>query len=1408
MSIASNLSFIENLAGAITTGTINATQAPITFSIANSEGGRFSSSLNLLLGYTSDQGNYKLQVNGNALVSGVLYATTANITTIIGTVSKAASLAGGSGGQIPYQTSCGTSFSSGLTYFNNTLTVSGGFYSNQAFVQGTSASTSTNTGALVVAGGAGIAQNLYVGSNLIAGGVVTATNFYAGIWPVSTSSGAGGTAGAITSSTTSTLTILNFTPSTNTTTGALSVSGGVGIGGCINVGGNIFVNGINTYTGNAPVPQKPISVQYLIVAGGGSGGGSTAGGGGAGGLISSSTTLLSGATYNIVVGAGAPSVSNRTAGLQGVPSSAFGVTAVGGGGGSATASPPAYVALPGTTGGSGGGGTNYGNVGLPGLAGTPGQGYAGGNAPTAGCNAVEGGGGGAGGVGSLGGCRSVANAGNGGIGMSTTIITTSLALTLGVGQYVTATNGVYFAGGGGAGGGSVGISGFGGLGGGGSGTGVNAPGKAATGGGGGGGFGYACSVGGAGGSGVVIVSYTGTPLATGGTVATAIISNTLTTVHVFTSNGALQFYNSYIPTGVTINTSTGIGGSLYISGTATSVSTNSGALVVSGGVGISGNIYQCGLHVIQSTSTATLVTAGYPVNGAFGVTTGSGISYITMTPSSLQINGAFTFESWVYLTRSGRNIILGGSLGSPGVANYGFGFLDTTNSLSAGINPGWSFILSPTNGLGGNIAYGYGLGYPALNTWTHVAVSRDINNNWYFYQNGALGVTTNTNYVANPNSANQFPGLQGSSGTINITSMNMFNFDGAVTGGSTSTMSAGFNGYITGLRIVNGTALYTGASFTPPIAPPTSLTNTLLLLNAVTSSTAFVDQSGNYTLTPVNTVTYVSTLTPFVSIPGGSGALVVAGGASIGQNLIVGGSVNIITPAIGFPGGSLLFNGTSNYLSLPNFTPTLPTATTPFTVETWAYFNGFTGGEIASSVYGGSGNIPFAFGMGSSNGVAGATPWFGFYNGSAWATVVQSGISLSTGTWYHMAFVYTGAQANIYVNGSSVGAAAYNTWLTGAASTQGFYVGRRWDTSSQPYFNGYLTDFRFVKGVAVYNTSTTNPTFTPPVFPLTTSQVATTNISAISTQTILLLNVANTATYITDSSTATNAVTNVSTVTYSSFTPLIAPSTAIQSNSTNSGALVVSGGVGIGGNLYVGGTLSAGGIRSTTTSTAPANPVSGDIWYDSVTDDIYRYSVDGNGTGAWLDITGPYVTVIGASGYTAVTATQLSYVLQNGVLGLNATGPQSVFGLTNGVTLLSNTVYQFEIAYTMVKPAGTTSHTVNPSFNGTAILNNIGYTVYEGDVGGGVGTRTTTYGTTYINTTASTYAATGALTAAAQVNNILLKGVVSVATGGTFNPYYNLSAAPGGAYTIQTGSYMTIVPVGVAGANVAVGSWS
>lgn len=139
------------------------------------------------------------------------------------------------------------------------------------------------------------------------------------------------------------------------------------------------------------VPQLS-SVEALVVAGGGGSGSGGSGGGGAGGLVYYATQPITiGTTYSFTIGAGARGTGSN--------STAFSMTANGGGSGGS-----------GTTGGSGGsgggnwyndtgaagsatqgnsgGGTGYGNAGGPGTGGAP---YSGGRGGGAGSSGASGG---------------------------------------------------------------------------------------------------------------------------------------------------------------------------------------------------------------------------------------------------------------------------------------------------------------------------------------------------------------------------------------------------------------------------------------------------------------------------------------------------------------------------------------------------------------------------------------------------------------------------------------------------------------------------------------------------------------------------------------------------------------------------------------------------------------------------------------------------------------------------------------------------------------------------------------------------------------------------------------------------------------------------------------------------------
>ena len=107
----------------------------------------------------------------------------------------------------------------GFTYINT---------ANFAFaIANTTASTSNTTGALTVAGGAGITGNVFIGGTLTVAGNTIIENTYINNFVVNT---------------TDSIVTTNTTPATSNTTGAVIVAGGLGVSGNI-YGGTVYSNG-------------------------------------------------------------------------------------------------------------------------------------------------------------------------------------------------------------------------------------------------------------------------------------------------------------------------------------------------------------------------------------------------------------------------------------------------------------------------------------------------------------------------------------------------------------------------------------------------------------------------------------------------------------------------------------------------------------------------------------------------------------------------------------------------------------------------------------------------------------------------------------------------------------------------------------------------------------------------------------------------------------------------------------------------------------------------------------------------------------------------------------------------------------------------------------------------------------
>lgn len=250
----------------------------------------------------------------------------------------------------------------------------------------------------------------------------------------------------------------------------------------------------------------------------------------------------------------------------------------------------------------------------------------------------------------------------------------------------------------------------------------------------------------------------------------------------------------------------------------------------------------------------------------------NGTSQYLTTPanSNYNITGNFTVECWVYMTATGNNPLL--TVGTPMTqVNYGFA-INANSTVSWWSNPANNWNISNSYTTSATVP---------LNTWTHLAAVKN-GSTFTIYINGTSAYSTNS--FAQPTSA---------SGTLYI----------ATYYANSNNDNSFFKGRISNFRIVNGTAVYTGA-FTTPSNPLTAITNTALL---TCMSASFVDLSVNTaTITPVNSPTIsVGTLILADSTAAGGGGG--AGGLLYGSGLSI--SPGIDYPIVVGAGGTNNTNG-------------------------------------------------------------------------------------------------------------------------------------------------------------------------------------------------------------------------------------------------------------------------------------------------------------------------------------------------------------------------------------------------------------------------------------------------------------------------------------------------------------------
>jgi hypothetical protein len=177
-----------------------------------------------------------------------------------------------------------------------------------------------------------------------------------------------------------------------------------------------------------------------------------------------------------------------------------------------------------------------------------------------------------------------------------------------------------------------------------------------------------------------------------------------------------------------------------------------------------------------------------------------------------------------------------------------------------------------------------------------------------------------------------------------------------------------------------------------------------------------------------------------------------------------------------------------------------------------------------------------------------------------------------------------------------------------------------------------------------------------------------------------------------------------------------------------------------------------------------------------------------------------FTPVIGDRG--VVPAVMFRVLLANAT-GADVATAQPWFPTNGGVQVRAATCYRFEGAFSSVRTAGTTSHTTNILFGGTATITAIGYhvEVKEGDAA-------TISDSDLIAIQVATSTNIKAASVSATENVVFqVWGHVWINAAGTFIPQFIYSAAPGQAPTIELGTYFRLEPIGD-NAVTQMGTWA
>lgn len=422
----------------------------------------------------------------------------------------------------------------------------------------------------------------------------------------------------------------------------------------------------------------------------------------------------------------------------------------------------------------------------------------------------------------------------------------------------------------------------------------------------------------------------------------------------------------------------------------------------------------------SSTNALTITRNGTPTQGSFSPFSQTGWSAyfsgsssspdFVSTASSSTFNvssGNWTVEAWFWTDSSDAS-------------NRYITFIPASGTAYGLIPSGSNYVL---NQFGTSSPIGTSGSLLKKSQWTHVAIVK----------NGA------TTYI-------YVDGVLGGSGTVSWSNSAHTIFFG----GNGISFTYNYSGWISNARIVMGTALYTGSTYTVPTSPLTAVAGTQFL---TLNNNRIYDSSGN--------------------------------NATVNLGVTTGPAVQPFSPfapsfayGVSSVGGSVYFNGSTDYLTGTYSTTNYDWWSTDYTLECWVYPLSLTGfgyldgtnpkaNLIGNNAYNGTANY-WTFGP-YSDGTVGLT----YFNGSS--VGVFSTATVKINQWNHIAFTKTTSGITIFVNG----VASSTTAVSGtpqSGTSQPLTIG----AGNTKYINAYVSNLRILKGSSLYSGN-----FTPPSSPVT-----------------------------------------------------------------------------------------------------------------------------------------------------------------------------------------------------------------------------------------------------------------------------------------------------------------------------------